>query len=66
MKAVVGPSLLLCVFLGIPVESEAQTPMGALAIDERQGDQWGWAVDYETAAAQERALGECGPGCAWC
>ena len=65
MKAVVGPSLLLCVLLGIPVESEAQTPVGALAIDERQGDQWGWSVDYETAAAaQERALGECGPGCA--
>ena len=41
-----------------------QTPMGALAIDERQGDQWGWAVDYETAdAARARALGECGAGC---
>ena len=39
-------------------------PGGALAVDERQGDQWGWAVDYETAsAAQERALGECGSGC---
>ena len=38
--------------------------MGALAIDERQGDQWGWAVDYETAAAARRtALRECGPGC---
>ena len=38
--------------------------MGALAIDERQGDQYGWAVDYETAAAaQGRALQECGPGC---
>ena len=42
----------------------AQTPVGALAIDERQGDQWGWAVDYETvAAAQGRALQECGSGC---
>jgi len=42
----------------------AQAPVGALAIDERQGNQWGWAVDYETAAAaQERALGECGPDC---
>jgi len=39
--------------------------VGALAIDERQGDQWGWAADYETAAAaQERALQEFGSGCA--
>ena len=38
--------------------------MGALAIDERQGDQYGWAVDYETsAAAQAAALRECGVGC---
>ena len=43
---------------------DAQTPVGALAIDERQGDQWGWAVDYETAAAaQGQALQECGAGC---
>ena len=42
----------------------AQTPSGALAIDERQGDQYGWAVDYETArAAGQRALSECGSGC---
>ena len=64
MKAVVCSSLLLCVFPSIAIESAAQTPVGALAIDERQGDQWGWAVDYETAsAAQARALGECGTGC---
>ena len=57
-------SLLLLLFLNMTVESGAQTPAGALAIDERQGDQWGWAVDYETAAAaQERALSECGPAC---
>ena len=41
-----------------------QTPVGALAIDERQGDRYGWAVDYETAgAAGTRALAECGSGC---
>ena len=41
-----------------------QEPAGALAIDERRGDQWGWAVDYETAeAARARALRECGGGC---
>ena len=44
--------------------SAAQSLVGALAVDQRQGDQWGWAVDYETAAAaQERALRECGTGC---
>ena len=34
MKAVVWTSLLLCVFLGIAVESGTQTPAGALAIEE--------------------------------
>ena len=64
MKPALWSSLLLCVFPSIAVESGAQTPMGALAIDERRGDQWGWAVDYETrAAAWERALRECGAGC---
>ena len=42
----------------------AQSPVGALAVDERQGDHWGWAVDYETtAAARAVALRECGAGC---
>ena len=45
----------------------AQSPVGALAIDERQGDQWGWAVDYDTAAAaQGMALQECGRVARWC
>ena len=53
--------LALVVFASL---AAAQFPVGALAIDERQGDQYGWAVDYETAAAaQERALQECGLGC---
>ena len=44
--------------------SAAQSLVGALAIDERRGDAWGWAVDYETAAAaQSAALRECGTGC---
>ena len=64
MKTVVRSSLLSCVLLSIPVDSGAQTPLGALAIDERRGDQWGWAVDYATgAAAREAALRECGPEC---
>lgn len=38
--------------------------MGALAFDANQGDQWGWAIDYETQAkANARALKECGQGC---
>lgn len=37
---------------------------GALAIDENQGDQWGWAVDYATTSqAEARALKECGKNC---
>ncbi|MYK87798.1 MAG: SUMF1/EgtB/PvdO family nonheme iron enzyme [Acidobacteria bacterium] len=58
--------LVLVVFASLctAIPAAAQAPVGALAIDERQGDQWGWAVDYETAAAaQARALSECGPGC---
>ena len=44
--------------------SAAQPLVGALAVDARQGEQWGWAVDYETtAAAQAAALRECGSGC---
>ena len=46
------------------VATNAQAPMGALAIDERRVDQWGWAVDHETAeAAGAAALRECGAGC---
>ena len=57
-------ALVVFAFLCTAVPAVAQAPVGALAIDERQGDQWGWAVDYETAAsAQERALGECGADC---
>ena len=64
MKAVVCSALLLWVFPSTAGESGAQTPVGALTIDERQGGQWGWAVDYETAAAaRQRALRECGAGC---
>ncbi len=59
--------------LGVPVlalvvlasSSSAQSLVGALAVDERQGDRWGWAVDYETTAAvRAAALRECGSGCA--
>ena len=58
MKVAQRACLVLCVFGCLAVASAAQTPVGALAVDERQGDQYGWAVDYETAAA---ARGE-GPG----
>ena len=64
MKTLACSSLVVCVSLGTALSVAAQTPVGALAIDERQGDQYGWAVDYETAAAAEvRALQECGAGC---
>lgn len=64
MKALAWSSLVLCVFLCPAVDAGAQPLVGALAIDERQGDQHGWAVDYETtAAARAAALRECGSGC---
>ena len=64
MKVAQRACLVLCVFGCMAVASAAQTPVGALAVDARQGDQYGWAVDYETAAAAgARALGECGSGC---
>ena len=65
MKALLSMSAVLCVFLCTAVvRAGAQTPVGALAIDERQGDRYGWAVDHETAAsARAAASRECGPGC---
>ena len=55
-----APGATVC----MAASAAAQTPVGALAIDERQGDQYGWAVDYETAgSAQAAALRECGAGC---
>ena len=66
MKAAgIRSSFVLSVFLYTASPGGAQTPLGALAIDERQGDQYGWAVNFETAgAARQRALSECGSGCA--
>ena len=64
MKALLWPWLVACLSLCVAVAAGAQTPVGALAIDERRGDQYGWAVDYETpATARAAALRECGAGC---
>ena len=64
MKALAWAVLVVGVSLGKALSAAAQTPVGALAIDERRGDQHGWAVDYETAsAARAEALRECGSGC---
>ena len=57
--------VVLGAVLGAPMHAGAQTPVGALAIDERRGDRYGWVVDYESAeAAAGAALAECGSGCA--
>ena len=57
--------VVLGAVLGAPMQTGAQAPVGALAIDERRGDRYGWAVDYESAEqAAEAALAECGSGCA--
>ena len=64
MKTLVGSALVLCAWVWMASPAGAQPPVGALAIDERQGEQYGWAVDYETAGtAGERALSACGAGC---
>ena len=64
MRTSLWSSLVLWASVCLLASVGAQTPVGALAIDERQGDRWGWAVDYETAsAAQGQALRECGAGC---
>ena len=39
----VAPFLALVAFAS---QAAAQLPVGALPINQRQGDQWGWAVDY--------------------
>ena len=64
MKAHVWSWLVVSVSLWSAAAAGAQPRVGAVAIDARQGDQYGWAVDYETvAAAQAAALLECGAGC---
>ena len=64
MKTIAGSALVLGATVCLSVSAAEQTPVGALAIDERQGDQYGRAVDYETAvAAGTMALSECGSGC---
>ena len=65
MKTIQRTGLVVGVVLSASLLAGAQpAPVGALAVDERQGDQWGWAVDYETAgAAHGASLRECGPGC---
>ena len=64
MKALQETGFVVGVLLSAALSAAAQTPVGALAVAERQGDQYGWAVDYETAvAARQAALGECGSGC---
>ena len=61
-KALIRSWRVVGVSLGTALSAAAQTSVGALAIDERQGDQYGWAVDYETAAAAgDAALRGCGP-----
>ena len=64
MKTIAGSAVVLCAVACLAASAAGQTPVGALAIDEGRGDQYGWAVDYETAgAARQRALSECGSGC---
>ena len=66
MKTIAGSALVLCASVWMASSAAAQTPVGALAVDERQGDQYGWAVDYETTgSAQAAALGNAARGARW-
>ena len=50
MKALQGTGLVVGVLLSATTSAGAP-PVRALAVDERAGDQYGWAVAYETAGA---------------
>ena len=54
MKTIIGSALVLCSSVWMASPAAGQTPVGALAINESQGDQYGWAVGYETAAATDQ------------
>ena len=57
MRTILCVSLVVSSMLGGGGPTAEESPVGALAIDERRGDQWDWAVNYETAnAAQSAAL----------
>ena len=45
MKALVRSWLVACVSLCAALPAAAQTPVGALAVDERRGQQYGWALE---------------------
>ena len=63
MRALAWRGVVAYVSLCATVSAGAQTPVGALAVDERRGDQYGWAVDYESEAAAWEAALSCGAGC---
>ena len=59
-KSVLGLVMMAVVYLSTAHAHAA----GALAIDENQGDQYGWAVNFASRSeARTYALQECGAGC---
>ena len=67
VKALSRSLLVLCFSLFPAADVGAQPRAGALAIDEGQGDQYGWAVDHHTtAAARERPCASAARGVRWC
>ena len=54
MKTIAGSALVLGATVWMAASAVAQTPVGALAIDERPGDQYGWGsvvLTFERCAA---------------
>lgn len=61
MKTITGWALVLGATVYVAASTAAQTPVGALEIDEGQSDLYGWAADYETASAVRAPLGDAAP-----
>ena len=51
MKTIAAAAPFLCVTMCTAPPAAAQTPVGALALDERQGNRYGWAMDYHPGSA---------------
>ena len=60
MRAIAGSALVVCALLCMTVLAAPQSRVDAFALNERQGDRWGWAVNYETVCAgpAAEALGQ--------
>ena len=64
MKTIAGSALVLCASVWMASSAAAQTPVGALAIDEGQGDQYGWTT-RRRGRPRRRRCGNAARGARW-